>query len=473
MAEWITRFEVPDVIGLADYVFAAQEVARELSGNVRDREPHPLVLFPYPNGPDKLRWFALVHPEDAVVLRAAAGRVAATTDPLLSSRACAYRLRTRPPAWRFRSHKKAHERYRRMAVRLLREGQASAMCSTDVRRYYPSIDLGLLASSLAGCGCDPLAVSLLQRLLDRWQDRDGLPGLPVGPEASAVLGNVFLKPVDDCLEALGVEHLRWMDDMLLLAGSPKLCRAAVGRLDHELTALQLLRSTAKTEFFDTPQEAIDHVEDRLLVSLGIAAKYEPEISQELVHLAFEEEILDTPSPHPRRYRWILRQLTNRRDPFGVRALTGDVERMNVDPRDAAEYVRVAGLDLSEVVDEIMGVLGNPPSDRRDGLDLHLLRAMSSKEWGSAEGNAFLRVADDGRRRGSVRCWAYRAAARTPAWKRGEMVDRLHTEADASVRRAIVASFSERQRDRHRAVALRHVRRRFPEHRHTADWVEAA
>ena len=43
----------------------------------------------------------------------------------------------------------------------------------------------------------------------------GVEGLPVGPHASAVLANAVLAQVDRTLRDAGVEHLRWVDDVVL------------------------------------------------------------------------------------------------------------------------------------------------------------------------------------------------------------------------------------------------------------------
>jgi hypothetical protein len=43
----------------------------------------------------------------------------------------------------------------------------------------------------------------------------GVEGLPVGPDASAVLANAVLAQVDRTLREAGVEHLRWVDDVVL------------------------------------------------------------------------------------------------------------------------------------------------------------------------------------------------------------------------------------------------------------------
>jgi hypothetical protein len=100
--------------------------------------------------------------------------------------------------WRFRPARPAHAAFRWDAVRYLKRTRA-AMCKSDVQQYYPSINLGLLAESLLSWRCDRECVGFIMQVLGRWQARYRLQGIPIGPEASGVLGNAFLMPVDRAL----------------------------------------------------------------------------------------------------------------------------------------------------------------------------------------------------------------------------------------------------------------------------------
>jgi hypothetical protein len=88
------------------------------------------------------------------------------------------------------------------------------MYRTDVAGYYPSVDAEQLQSTMQESGCLVPAAVLILKVLREWQLRDGLKGLPIGPEVSAVIGNFLLRPVDRSLEANRYEYLRWSDDIL-------------------------------------------------------------------------------------------------------------------------------------------------------------------------------------------------------------------------------------------------------------------
>jgi hypothetical protein len=129
------------------------------------------------------------------------------------------------------------------------------MYRTDVKGYYPSVDLGRLGSLLEECGCLVPAAVLILKVLQKWQLRDGLQGLPIGPEVSAVIGNFLLRPVDRSLEANGHEYLRWSDDILTFGRTLGSCQDSMVVLDDVLLNLRLVRSVEKTLPFDNVYDA--------------------------------------------------------------------------------------------------------------------------------------------------------------------------------------------------------------------------
>jgi hypothetical protein len=77
------------------------------------------------------------------------------------------------------------------------------MCRTDVAQYYPSVSTPILEKLLCDNSCAPSAVRRIVQALEYWQRVEGLNGLPIGVEASAVLGNVYLAPVDHAISEAG------------------------------------------------------------------------------------------------------------------------------------------------------------------------------------------------------------------------------------------------------------------------------
>lgn len=141
------------------------------------------------------------------------------------------RLMLRP--WRF-------ER-RLFATRLAGlAARGGALAFADVRRCYASMSPSIVGDTLhrAGVGTACELEAFLAGL-----ERLGVEGLPVGPDASAVLANAVLAHVDRALREGGIEHLRWVDDVVL-AGAD--AAAALSIFREALAAIGLHPNESKT-----------------------------------------------------------------------------------------------------------------------------------------------------------------------------------------------------------------------------------
>jgi hypothetical protein len=110
----------------------------------------------------------------------------------------------------------ARKQFTNSEIRLLQRGDLNAMCATDIASYYPTIDLDRLETRLHDIGCDLHSVALTLSGLRKLVAVDHIAGVPIGPEASGILGNAFLIPVDRMLISLGAAYLRWMDDFKIM-----------------------------------------------------------------------------------------------------------------------------------------------------------------------------------------------------------------------------------------------------------------
>jgi hypothetical protein len=177
-------------------------------------------------------------PRDERAYREAVARVAVRADGSLQSAVVAERaiLTGLPgrggPTLVVEDLRSARRRFRREASRLSRS-RPGPVVMADVRAFFCSVTPGGVGHALLGAGCHPADVSPVLRLLERFGEHD-VRGLPIGPEASAVLANAVLASVDDALAATGARHLRWVDDFLVF---PSRARDAAGMLDRLSDAL--------------------------------------------------------------------------------------------------------------------------------------------------------------------------------------------------------------------------------------------
>ena len=96
----------------------------------------------------------------------------------------------------------------------------------DIRKYFDSIDQGVLMSILRRKFKDPELLWLLGRILETWPvcEDEGeadhpRKGVPIGNLTSQYFANLYLDPVDHLMkDRLGLPgYIRYMDDILLLA----------------------------------------------------------------------------------------------------------------------------------------------------------------------------------------------------------------------------------------------------------------
>jgi hypothetical protein len=125
----------------------------------------------------------------------------------------------------------------------------------DVRRCYASISPSTVVRALGDLGFGSAAAvgAFLARL-----ERAGGRGLPVGPEASAVLANAVLARADEALRSAGVAHLRWVDDVVMAADGRAAARRAITVLADAVAGLGLRLNETKTRLVDT-SDALDLV----------------------------------------------------------------------------------------------------------------------------------------------------------------------------------------------------------------------
>jgi hypothetical protein len=121
----------------------------------------------------------------------------------------------------------------------------------DVTNFYPSIPhkklFGVLRTHFAKY---PELIDLLECQLSSWFPNGR--GIPQGHEASAVLANAFLHPLDKCFEALSCRYGRYGDDMVFLFKTPEEASYCADKISRLLLDYGL-RTNSKTslKYYET------------------------------------------------------------------------------------------------------------------------------------------------------------------------------------------------------------------------------
>jgi Reverse transcriptase (RNA-dependent DNA polymerase) len=451
-----------------------------LSARTSGFPPDALSFFQYPNfkpnKADNLRQIALLGAPDLALLRADAGLIIKVTDALLSDSVCSYRLNRpgiRGIAWGFDRANSWKDRFLAGGIEILDKGEFPFMCRTDISKYYPSIQIDLLQESLLTNGCDPQAVGRIFAFLEFWQEFCGLNGLPIGPEASAVLSNFFLRPIDGLIATTGAQYKRYGDDMLIFSRNRPMGEALADFLDDELRLLQLTRSAEKTEFFDDPDAAKANLRDAEIDYMEGTSDYDRNIGLYTVKRSFRRLLQTAPEDFKvSRWRWVLKYLTNRGERDGCLELSRRTDLMNVDPKTATNYLVLAKSD-QRVLMNCMQRLAQPREERFDGGTLHQLRLMSQAKTGQPEAKVFKRIATDESAPWPTRSWAWAALARADGTKASRLMEAAREEADPNLRRAIIATLKRHSRLRQCRSFLREEVKSWPANKYTVEWVKKA
>lgn len=88
------------------------------------------------------------------------------------------------------------------------------------------------------------AERLLEVLRPLWEE--GVTGLPIGPEPSAIIANAVLGPVDEAIRGSGCQPLRWVDDWVLPVASGGQAGRLLVTIERALDDLGLQLNPAKT-----------------------------------------------------------------------------------------------------------------------------------------------------------------------------------------------------------------------------------
>lgn len=196
----------------------------------------------------EMRWLTRLDPAGEAAYGDAVRPLAGRIERSLGPEVFANRWRTTPNGWRLAPWGRSRTAWRRALRTAFREaGPCTEFAVADVRDCYGSIMPSTISDVLGREAAH--AVSMLQRLRDQ-----GVRGLPVGPEPSALLANAVLARLDEAVREAGANHVRWVDDFVLW-GSPTDVQAALLALRRTSGTLGLALHDRKTRRLDGRDEA--------------------------------------------------------------------------------------------------------------------------------------------------------------------------------------------------------------------------
>ncbi len=428
--------KLPDVCNFADFA-QRPDLTHDLVLRRLEIPPTELEfeLFPVRLGYSKVRDFASPHPIDEILYRIVGGRITGNVERALDESVVSWRLTTQPPAWRLWDKNESFARQRKEVRSLSRHEPFPGALVTDVTNYFPSIATEILIKHLTSLSAPREAVSYVEAALLSWQGA-GLKGIPIGPETSALLGNVFLSPIDDELTSLGFKYVRLTDDLVVLPPHTGVgLDDVVSLIDDRLAQLGLKRSELKTERHYSAHN--------LLVSVGeIADSYFARPIFDLSGSEAVSEFMECLAEAPirlTRLRELLGFFRSKRNTFPLRHLEARPDILKLAPHACGQYVAA----LSEVnpsrLTPFLDLVQRHPRQSLDAFLLHLLRAARMHAWPEAEGQQFSDLTFSVMSP-LVRAEATMAWSRTPLWSREGALHLAQEDCSFRVRRAAVLTF---------------------------------
>lgn len=237
---------VPDVLRFEDYLAHTEEVLRRSEEHLR------LGVFDAAVEVDlaKTHFFTrsglLLSLEDRIAYQAAIAAIAPAIEANLSKVVYSARL-SDDPKWFLKKGSKAWVDWKKLVKQRLKDGN-DWMIKTDITAYFDSILHRLLMEQMDLLEVDRAHSRLIEQMLSTWAAVQGM-GLPQGPNASRVLGNFYLAPVDQVILEEGegkFEYFRYQDDVRIVGKKKNDVIAGLRRFERECRRRGLTASAGKT-----------------------------------------------------------------------------------------------------------------------------------------------------------------------------------------------------------------------------------
>ncbi|WP_420442888.1 RNA-directed DNA polymerase [Candidatus Poriferisodalis sp.] len=433
--------DLPDVAAWSDFCAAPGLVRERLLRRIEEgRCPAVAGSFPFPkSGKNEQRRMTCLDPYDDLYYRIITGRVAAAIDAALGPEVLSYRLVDAPPAWTCRAPRQAFELRQQRGAALLADHRCGALLITDIRHYFPSITPEALSAVLSDADAQPGAVGLITEFLSELQTVGAPKGLPVGPEASGLLGNIAMLPIDGAVATLVSGHVRYTDDSWLFVASEHECRKVLDAYSAAAAECGLEVNTAKVEMHPKDRgaalRAMQH--DRIAYLTSDRAGYHP---PEMALFELQAH-LDSGQPDWDLCRFHLGSLRHHRHPGALEHIYEHPTVMQEIPRQAGAYILALAddkqtrrkIDRDWLLDQATGA----HEPRALAGQLQLCRVANRIRLGQSHGERMEQLALDSscHQHVPLRAWAAAAWGSSRAHSPARAVEYACGHGDFSLRRA--------------------------------------
>ncbi|SFT30933.1 RNA-directed DNA polymerase [Streptomyces sp. ok210] len=243
--------EIPDIAAYDDIASQWNKGYREeREQSIRDGNigPRHIEIVDYPKNEISVRPLARFSAADRLVYDAMVFEIAPDLDDFRHNSSYGYRWHHasgRPMFWRT-----SWTEMRRRAQAKLMSNWRYNMASLDVSSFYEHIDIGILSDDLGMISRNEAAVDRISSFLERFQRINHAWGLPQGSDASGILANAYLAPVDEFLQRNEFPFFRYSDDVMIFDEDWNALRDAIIEINKILRSKRLSMSAHKTGIHD-------------------------------------------------------------------------------------------------------------------------------------------------------------------------------------------------------------------------------
>lgn len=437
--------DIPDVLGWQDFTAHPNATFDALDRRAAEgRVPGAACGFPLPKpGKDDLRRLAHLHPLDDLQMRLLTDRMLVGTPLGARHHAFGARLVSGPPGWQIEPSNRAWHCLRDIASVHIASGRYATLVKCDIQRCYPSITAEIVERALVSQGLDAERIGPLVAMLHELILVGAPKGLPIGPDASAVIAGLVLGVVDRELAEAGLAHLRYSDDSFIFVRNGASTAHAYDAYCQALDSIGLEPNSDKYEEHSVADgSAWSAVQDPTVSALqGYPAFVGGD--RHLV-VALDEE-LSQEQPNWKAVSFCVGSLRHRRNPCALsRVYDCPALLLNL-PRQVGRYVA----ELSEnrptrhEVDHDW-LVEQATADRGDAgfaAQLHACEAASRVRLGKANGQRLEAIivgsSDCAAQQVPVRAAAAHAWAQSGAYRRGRAEDFAREFGHYDIRRALI------------------------------------
>ena len=442
-AKWVTEREFPDPVGWTDLAHSPSDATLVLESRRRREPVHWARIQVRKDSAQGYRPFWIGDPYEEALLRISMNGIVDLVDRALGGEVMSYRLKSGSPGWAMHDHWYPHGVSKEVARLHAESPVFGGYLRFDVRSYFPTFSVELADELLARLGVPSAVGYPLIGRLTMLQDVTGIHGIPTGPEASAVLGNLGLLLVDEALRKGGLDFTRYVDDFqgLLVRGqSPEEMLTVV------TTALSVGGQTLnsdKTELVSTPHLVARVLDDPVLKRISLVEQNDPARAIELVVGVLELEVEyarlgQSGRHHGRRVRYCFRKLQGAGDSRAVALLVDSPELRELSPHVWRTYLAEMWKRHALAEETLLGLIEQ--SRGNESVLYNLLSAAASGPMMSeAAANVFEGLITESEHAIPTRCSAAEAWSCSRKWSPRKALRLAAEVGSPALQRALVLS----------------------------------